>query len=619
MDDTNQSWWDADDDEVGDVIQAYMNRLRHEQSERLYDFQVYKAIYGNDSSMVMSWEDSEYGNNSSGLKLNITKNMVDSAVSRIGKSVPALRVVPNDAQWSFKRRATRLNKYLNARMRSSDVQVQAPLAFRDAAIYGTGFLKAVEIDGKVYVERVIPFDIFVDPVEAQNGTGKVSHMHQCSRASKDQLIADFVEDGYVTEQEILDAPDATRYEWENRYDIYGKLNGLVNVVESWKLPTTPGGDDGRHVISIPGAVLLDEEWEVKRFPISHIHWNAPDMGFWGTGLVEDMADLQWEINQTMLGMQRNMWFGSMLKVFVNRNADIQTSHITNDIAIIEHNGEAPVISAPAAVNQSTVGYLNLLIKQAYEQHGISQMMASSQKPPGLTSGVSLMEHYDQQSERFQTISRQYQYMFVNLAEMIIDCQKAISDMDEDRTQISWVDKDVVKKIDWDDVSFDKNDYELQLEATNFLPETRGGKLEIVEALAKNGVISGKWIPSLFEEPDMKRFNALNNASFHYVEFVIETLSDDEAEFINPETIMDHALAFELITAAYQEALVDEAPDEVIQRFDKYIGLLKAMMDKMMAEQMAQAQAAQMPQQPAALPAGAPPTALEGNALPGTEQ
>lgn len=581
MRDINTHWWNAEDDEVGDVIQSYISRLRSEQTERLYNFQVFDAIYNNNSSMSLT--DSAGSEGESGLKLNITKNMVDSAVSRIGKSVPAIRVVPNDAQWSFKRRAIRLNKYLNSRMRSSDIQVQAPLAFRDATKFGTGFLKAVEIDGKAYIERVIPFDIFVDPMEARNGTGKVSHMHQCSRSSKEQLIADFAEDESDLEYEIMEASDATRYEWEHDTDSYGSLVGLVNVVESWKLPTSMDSDDGRHVISIPGAVLLDEPWESKRFPISPIHWNAPDTGFWGTGLVEDMADIQWEINQTMLGMQRNMWFGSMLKVFVNRNADIQTSHITNDIAIIEHNGEPPKIQAPSAINQSTVQYLNLLIKQAYEQHGISQMMASSQKPPGLTSGVSLMEHYDQQSERFQTISRQYQYMFVNLAEMLIDCQKSISE-NEENVQVSWVDKDVVRKIDWDEVSFDKNNYELQLEATNFLPETRGGKLEIVEALAKNGVISGKWIPSLFEEPDMKRFNALNNASFHYVEYVIEILSDDEAEFINPETVMDHALAFELITAAYQESLVDEAPDEVIQRFDKYIGLLKAMMDKIAAEQ-----------------------------------
>lgn len=595
-------WWDEEDEDVmAEKIFGYVRNLQSQQQTRIDNLKVFKNIYDNKPFYLGSYGSSDMDSDDIiGAKLNVTKNMCDAATARIGKAVPSIKVVPIDADWSFKRRARRLNSYLNGRMYSSDVQVKAPLVFKDAVRFGTGLMKVEEKFGEIIIKRIHQWDVWVDPLEAIDGPDDVTQMHQTTRISKAELIAEYADDDPDLAAIIENASGVTLSQMDvSGLHVNSTTDEFVDVIESWHIPSSPDSGDGVHAVTIDGVCLLVEEWTSRRFPIVALYWNYPDTGFWGTGLISDVAELQWEINQTMYSLQKNMWFGSMLKVFVNRNSDVQPSHITNDIAIIEHNGAPPEIYAPTAINQTQVQYLNLLIQQAYEQHGISQLMASSQKPPSIRSGVALQEFYDIQSDRFQTINKQYQHFFVALMERVIDAQKrlSLSEDEEGTRKLKWIDRNVVKRIDWKDVDLDQNDYELQLEATNFLSDTKAGKLQAVSELAQAGVIPAKWLPSLFDEPDIKKFNSLNNASFNYAEMVIEKLSDEEEEFPNPETIMDRPLVFELVSAAYQEAVCDQAPEEVLSRFTRYLGLLEAELKKEQ-QQMQQQQAAQAQMAPA---------------------
>src|SRR5690606_20657104 len=95
---------------------------------------------------------------------------------------------------------------------------------------------------------------------------------------------------------------------------------MVEVVESWRLPYE--GKGGRHTICIEGATLLDEPWERDSFPFAFLCWSPPRSGFWGSVLVDELAALQYKVNEVFRDLQQNIYYTSAIKVLVRRGADI---------------------------------------------------------------------------------------------------------------------------------------------------------------------------------------------------------------------------------------------------------------------------------------------------------
>ena len=167
---------------------------------------------------------------------------------------------------------------------------------------------------------------------------------------------------------------------------------------------------------------------------------------------------------------------------------------------------------------------------------------------------------------------------------------------------------------------ERDQFRMQLEPTSFLPETRAGKLQLSEKLAEMGIIQGEEIGSLLGgHPDidraMRRRNAPLNAILHHVEL----LQDESADLPTPDSHMNLQLAMEVMASEYNDAIAEDAPEEVLERFDEYMQLLENLIkESQPAPQQPMASDGVPPQPPPmdALPPGAAPEALPGQALPG---
>jgi hypothetical protein len=137
--------------------------------------------------------------------------------------------------------------------------------------------------------------------------------------------------------------------------------------------------------------------------------------------------------------------------------------------------------------------------------------------------------------------------------------------------VSWKARDAIEKLEFDKVTLEEGQYCLQIEAVNFIPDTRAGKLSVVEQLAKAGVIPQWLVPTLFDEPDIVAANGIILAPFNAaMKKMEEILPELDLPMPVPAAHNDLELEHKLVVA-YLNKLEEEknVPLEVFERYDQY--------------------------------------------------
>jgi hypothetical protein len=554
-------------------------------------------------------------------KLNVTKSIVDTAVAKLGKERPMPSAVTDDSDWSIKRRARKFTRFMKGKMQETDFERIAPLVLRDACLFGTGVIKVASAFGEICPERVWKEEILVDPREARKG--KPRQLGQVKQYAREVLREMVMGWGLTPERckEICAAIDrsdsSTHYRSEVDDDVpMGELDDQIDVYEWWHLPSSPEAEDGRHAIVIAGCTLLYEAWERPRFPFAFVHWTAPVKGFWGSGIVEELAHLQNQINRTIADIQKNLEIAGKLICFVRRGQGHNRQQMVGRGPFyVEHDGAKPEYVVPQAVNPQNLALLDKHIQWAYDLTGVSQMSAQSRNTLGAgASGVALDNFYDIQSERFAHVQAQYANFRLDCGELYIDAAYDIAESREEMDDgadedgkprakpkpytAKHVDRSAVERLDWDGVSLERDQFTLRLEAVNFLPDTRAGKIAAADALAAAGLIDRDVAGLMFDEPDIERVNRIKNAPYNNWERIMEEAADPDEPMPVVHSFLDLALGKKMAIAWLNRMEADKAPDSVIGRYRRLIDLIKATDGK--------AKAAEAAAMPPALPPGAPP-------------
>jgi len=118
-------------------------------------------------------------------------------------------------------------------------------------------------------------------------------------------------------------------------------------------------------------------------------------------------------------------------------------------------------------------------------------------------------------------------------------------------------------------------YNLTLEATSFLPDTRAGKLEMSEKLYQGDLIDANATMSLLGGfPDIDRVMRARNAPREQVEYIIEQLEDPAVVMseVMPDSYMDLVQAIPMVKSELARACTEKAPEEVKDNYRTWIGL-----------------------------------------------
>jgi hypothetical protein len=504
-------------------------------------------------------------------RLNATKSIIDTFVSRLSKDRPMPSFNVDDSDWRTKRRAQKYKQFIVGQMLETEFDDHARDALLDASILGNGFTR-IDSDDSVFVERIPANELLFDPRECRYG--RPQQAIRTYRVARDHLVEIYPE--YADE---IARCGPSRRRKDDDDDMMSDLEDYVDVWEAWALPGTKESENGRHTVCIETATLVFERWHEPRFPWAHNRIFKPRMGLLGYGFVDQLASLQHRVNCIVRDLQLNIAATGRGHFLVNEQNDIATELLTGwqPFKLKYKGGVPPTFQTPQPFNPAQLQALQFFIQQMFDLTGVSQAAATSKSAlgPG-ASGIALDTQYDIDSDRFRMPQANNARYRLDAAQRFIDASARVKrrrneEKGKKRSYIalSWKSRDAIERLDYDKVQLEEGTYALQIEAVNFIPDTRSGKLAVVEQLAKAGVIEQWLVPTLFEEPDLVQANGIILAAFKNAMRKMDELLDEDLPMPMPEDANDLKLELKLVTAYYNRVQEEKAPLEIQDRFYQY--------------------------------------------------
>ncbi|HTQ42164.1 MAG TPA: hypothetical protein VMI75_05345, partial [Polyangiaceae bacterium] len=397
-------WYDEPQGDCHEALFAHVAGIKNRQIRRRYELAVFQQMYVNAlqniwaGSSLFSATLSTALTSYSRISANVVKSCVDTATARIAKAKPRAFILPNKGDYKLKTKARLLQKFCDGAMKASGFYEQSEDVFRDGGIYGDGNVGLFAEDGALKARALKIDEVVIDQVDGMYDDPQEVHWeHPTPRT---ELLARYPE----FEREIEEA----RMWW--RGDMaFMSAKDLVNVVHTWRRPSTGQAKDGRHVVAICNATLLDEGYAKDYLPILRWHWTPPTYGPFGTGIALELEGMQWTITNIMRDIAESIHKYAVPRIFVDSLSGLSQHQITNELAVIKADlTRPPIFVTPQAMSPDVYQYVQWLIDQCFKQLGLSQLSAQSEKPAGLNSGVAMRTYQDVETQRFAIVGQRWE-------------------------------------------------------------------------------------------------------------------------------------------------------------------------------------------------------------------
>ncbi len=583
----DKRWWKLNQTDMPAAITGIVSFLQQNQGQRMTQNMVSARLYGNLSLMGMnglSYSKVASVQNASREKIsyNVVQSCIDTVCAKISKNKPKPLFLTSGGDYRTQRRAKKLDKFIDGVFYENKAYDLGVEIFRDGCVFGSGIVHVFEHEGRVKYERVLSSELYVDEVEGFYGYPR--QIHRVKNVDRQVLM-----DCYPSHRSaIANASQAI----PDTLGGYQNISDVITIRESWHLPSGKDASDGCHVITIDGATLLVEDYKKDRFPLAVFHWCKRLYGFWGQGLAEQVQNIQLEINKLLWVIQRSMHLAGSFKVLLENGSKIVKEHLNNDVgAILSYTGTPPQYVTPPIVPQEIYQHLETLDRKAFEQAGISQLSAASQKPAGLDSGKALREFNDIETDRFMTVGQAYQQFFLDLSTLTIDCAKEIYEA-EGFYSVKVPDKKFIESIDWKDIDLEEDEYVMKQYPISSLPNDPAGRLQTIQEYAQAGFITPRTARRLLDFPDLEQIEDLANSTEDFIHECLEKIveadvEDDESmagAYTPPEPYDDLTLARELALEYYAQGKVNNLEEEKLDLIRKYIDAVNLLQAKSLPQQ-----------------------------------
>lgn len=530
-------------------------------------------------------------------RLNVTKAVCDTFSSRLSKDRPMPGVITTGADWGMKRRGQKFREFIVGQFQETEFDDLSRYALDDGTQLGIGFTRIDDQDDGLIAERMMVNELLFDRRECKYGKpGQAILVKRVARQYLLELLPKKYHDAIKRAPASARRPDDTDIDGEGAQ--YGDLEDYVDTFEAWHPPTSRDEDgtpteDGRHVLCIDGTsdecTLASEPWYEPRFPWAMFQLGRPHRGIYCDGFVDLLADLQHRLNMIVRDLQLNLAATGRGFFLVNKANDIPVEQLTGwqPFKLKFNGGQPPTYETPQPFHPAHLEMAKEVIGWMYDLSGVSRANAESKSSlgPG-ASGVALETQYDIDSDRFRMPQANYARYRLEAAQRYIDAAARVARRRAENkgkkrswVAVSWKGRDAIEQLDYTKVQLKDADYRLRIEPIGFLPDTRAGKLNIVEQLAKAGVIPQWFVPALFDEPDLTEAMRIILAPFKNILKMMDVLVEEDKPAPQPEQYHDLDLALIVATAYYNWVQAEEAPPEVQQRFRDFIDTVVFEIDR----------------------------------------
>lgn len=480
------------------------------------------------------------------LTYNVVRSCIDTMQAKICMSRPMPKILTSNASAKKRAAARALERFVWGVMMYNRAHEVLADCFRDCSLYGDGY-PYVRVEGKrIVIEKIHPSNVLVDDSAAMGGASR-SALHR-DWYSRDDLLAIFPEKEKAIRKAEKDS-DASS----------GMQRDLVRVVQGWWLPKCDV--EGRHVIAVNDATLMDAEWSAPRFPLSPMRWSRDIAGWHGIGLAEELMAIQGEINRTIGMISDNVSLFANPYLLNPRSSGVVREHwLSNEPGrMLDYDGpQPPSVVTPPAISEQVFSYLEQLYRRAFEITGISLLDATSQKPSGLYSGAALNTYLDVTTQRFSQKQRTFEQAVVDVSWNIIDAAKHAESLDG----VHFVDAESGESgyVDFSELDLDDDMIEVQIYPASSLTKDMAGRIQDVVNLVQAGVVDQPNAAQLLADPDLDKFTRLNNAPMEDLQMIFESMLDG-GDYIAPLAYQDCSLGIKVATRYWARARVQGVDEE----------------------------------------------------------
>jgi hypothetical protein len=252
--------------------------------------------------------------------------------------------------------------------------------------------------------------------------------------------------------------------------------------------------------------------------------------------------------------------------------------LNNDIgAIVSYTGTQPQYITPPIVPPEIYAHLLTLKNAAYDQAGISQLSATSQKPAGLNSGKALREYNDIESDRFMTVGQAYENLYLDVARLMIGEAKKIFKEDK-KFSVMYPGKKFVETIAWKDVDLEEDQYVMQIFPVSKLPDEPAGRLQTIQEMMQAGLVSPQTGRKLLDYPDLESEESLANAEEELLHDMLEKVID-KGEYTPPEPTDNLQLAQKMVLEYIARGRKDGLEEEKLDMLRTFLTQVQVLVQK----------------------------------------
>lgn len=583
----------------------HVQQLEEDQRDIHVQNTLHSKLYTNREPFQFDWNhayQSHFRPLSANLE-NVIQSACDTLLSRIGSNRPKATIQARGAKFDDYMRARQLDRFIWAEFVYHKIHAKMKRVFLDGCLYGTGVLK-IDIDKtekEIFVERVHPDEIIVDQRECISNE-MPNQIHHRKLVSRLWLLETYGKKDAYTRKKILEAQSNNF-----RYTSY-KSPGLdqIIVVESWKLETRPGSNDGRHVICIENCTLVDEDYTRKRFPFVFYKWAEPQSGFYGRSLVGDLVGYQLRQNDLNETIRIGQDLMVVPRFFVEQGSDFHAEQLDNQIAkIYRYRGQIPEAVTFQAFNDEIYNERDRNPSKAMQFAGVSEQSAQLKLPnqTRMDSAEAFREVTAIEDARFNDKTQAWEASHIDVADHLIELNSLLYRTMKKSRKAHYSQRYIVEQIDWKNVDMKADRYVLEISASSILNMSPAARKDILANWMQLGVISPQEYKAWSGQPDLERLADMMSAAKDYTEYMINEMLKEKA--MMPDPLMNLSEAFPVVHDTYQHLRVIDAPDNVVDIFVAWLENAKEMMQPTPSPDMMGAPAgAGMP--PAGPPMGAGP-------------
>lgn len=539
-------WWNAPSKkQLAQELLSTATYLKENQGYRQRQAALFARLYGNQSLFSFAGTNIAKLDQTHSLPVdrptfNVVQSAIDTLISRISQSRPSPVFLTDNGDYKERNLAKKLNNFIQGEFYSAKIYDKGAIILRDALVEGTGCIHVFEnASNRADAERVLLTELFTDANESIYGEPR--QLYRVKLVDRDVLAATFPGYNSIIESAEQAYPD-------NSNDSSRTVADQIIVVEGWHLPSGKDTGDGRHTLACSSGVIFDEKWTKDKFPFAFLHYSPRLLGFWAQGLAEQLMGTQLEINQLLFTISKAIKLVGVPRVFQEIGSKVIRSHHNNDVGvIIEYRGTKPSYEVAPCVPQEMYAQLERLIQFGYQQSGVSSLDASAQKPQGLNSGEAIRTYDDISTDRFASLSRRYDSLFIDVAYLMIDLAKEIAERDGEYSTV-YPGKNGARQINLPDASLLQKPFIIQCFNQSSLPRDPAGRKQTVVEMIQAGMISIKEGRRLLDFPDLGQAETLANASEERIYCILDRIVED-GDYEPADSFLDLALAKD-ITVQY---------------------------------------------------------------------